>query len=197
MDNLEIQLRVLADLREDVAQLTATMAQARADARAKVDRDYCLVLDRLSSRKEALEGLDAEIRTEAISNYNTTKDKQVAPGLGIRVMHDYEFEEKVARQWAILENPTCLSLNKRAFTDVCKSDHLRPAFVTVEEVVTATIAPDLRRFYPEEDNGVGRKWSFIPTYEGTDSSPEDTVIALHDYEAHEAGAEDYKASVPG
>lgn len=69
--------------------------------------------------------------------------KEVFPeGLGVRKMTTYNYDSKQAFEWA-KQSGLCLSLDTKAFKDICKSDNNRPEFVEVGFEYSPTISKNL------------------------------------------------------
>jgi hypothetical protein len=92
--------------------------------------------------------LEQAIREKAIAAYDG-ENKAIAPGVGIRVTTSYDYDADRAYEWAT-GHGMALSLDRKAFNDICKADSTRPDFVSVSETPTATIATDLSKVLKEE-----------------------------------------------
>jgi hypothetical protein len=87
--------------------------------------------------------LEVLLRDLVTAYYDCDPEKNKKPfaGVGIRVGTLYTYKHEDAFEWAV-EHKAALQLDRKAFEQVCKTD-LKPGFVTVQEVPTATIATDL------------------------------------------------------
>ena len=126
------------------------------EARAKAREANCLrvaaynqwVVDNQSlfdnERDTKTDASDNEecLRTIALQVYSETQDKQVAPGVGIRVRQVLNYESKDAFDWAV-KHELALKLDPSAFEKIAKTSNL--SFVTITEEPTATIAAELQR----------------------------------------------------
>jgi hypothetical protein len=136
----------------DIGTLITTVVRARelaegADvavvtSRAAWEKDAEALLAAQKQLRESLATAEAELRAAAVAAYDG-EHKAIAPGVGIREITEYSFEAVAALTWA-KSTGMCLSLDSKAFRDLCKSASNRPAFVAEMKVVTATIASDLR-----------------------------------------------------
>jgi hypothetical protein len=95
---------------------------------------------------------EQELRDHALAEYRDTKEKAVCPGVSIRLVTTFEYPPGEALDWAKARG-ICLTLDGKAFKDLCKSDANRPAFVKVEDLPQATIAGDLDAVIARETGG--------------------------------------------
>ena len=77
----------------------------------------------------------------ALSTFSETQDKQVAPGVGIRVRTVLNYESKDAMDWAV-KHELALKLDPSAFEKIAKTSNL--PFVNITEEPTATLATELQ-----------------------------------------------------
>jgi hypothetical protein len=139
----EEKLRKLAAQRRDAERLKKTFDQVYA---AFLEENGGLVKTR-ESVTQAIADLELELRDAAVEAYHENPEsKQIAPGLGIRTGEQYEYPLGEAEHWAI-EHRMCLSLDGKAFRDICKNESTRPSFVKAGECVAAIIAKDLSPLY--------------------------------------------------
>ncbi len=82
-----------------------------------------------------------ELRKLALVAFKETGDKQVAPGIGIRVRQVLVYEPKEAMDWAI-KHELALKLDVSNFEKIAKTSKL--LFVRITEEPTATIATELQ-----------------------------------------------------
>lgn len=80
------------------------------------------------------------LREMTLAEYERTKDKHPAPGVGIKVGTRLDYNEHDAFAWAVVHE-MALSLNRKSFEAHAKISQLD--FVTITEEATATIATDL------------------------------------------------------
>jgi len=90
--------------------------------------------------KETCAEAEKQLREMALEVYAETKDKAVAPGIGIRVMTKMEYDAKVAMEWAV-KHELALKLDTGAFEKIAKTNAL--PFVIIFEEPLATIAQEL------------------------------------------------------
>ena len=85
---------------------------------------------------------ESQLREMAVKVFGETGDKQVAPGVGIRVRTVLNYESKDAMEWAV-KHELALKLDPSAFEKIAKTSNL--SFVTITEEPTATIAAELQK----------------------------------------------------
>lgn len=104
------------------------------------------ILEAEAKAKVVAADLEAAIKAEAVAEYDG-ENKQSMPGIVIKDVTGYNYDLAEALAWAKQHAPAAVTeaLNTRAWTDICKSQALRPRFVTVETKTTATIAQDLSK----------------------------------------------------
>lgn len=90
--------------------------------------------------------LELAIKAGAVAEYDG-ENKQSFPGIVIKDVTGYNYDPAEALAWAKQNAPAAVTeaLNTKAWTDICKSQAMRPSFVTVEVKATATIAQDLSK----------------------------------------------------
>lgn len=81
------------------------------------------------------------IREQAKAEYLITDNKKLLGGIGIRVISSLIYDKTDALKWA-KEHSLCLSLDKRAFDKIAKSQDLD--FVTKKEETTVTFPPKIK-----------------------------------------------------
>ena len=90
--------------------------------------------------KDLCQGAESKLRGLALETYAETKDKAVAPGVGIRVMTKLGYDGKEAMAWA-MEHKLALKLDTSNFEKIAKTSNL--PFVIITEEPSATIATEL------------------------------------------------------
>lgn len=128
------------------------VVEARGKARElKSQRDTLLeewnkanqvLFDTLTQAGAEVAEAETKLREMALEVYAETKDKVVAPGIGIRVMSRLGYDSKEAMDWA-MEHKLALKLDSSAFEKIAKTSNL--PFVTISEEPQATIATELAR----------------------------------------------------
>ena len=86
------------------------------------------IIDVLEATKVVCEEREATLREMALSIFAETQDKKVAPGIGIREVTKYAYNEAEALKWAI-EHELALKLDETKFKNHVKADP--PDFVVV------------------------------------------------------------------
>lgn len=100
-----------------------------------------LIFKQYDSYKSLLEEAEADLRSKI--KLDAEFGKEVFPeGLGVRKMTTYNYDSKQAFEWA-KQSGLCLSLDTKAFKDICKSDNNRPEFVEVGFEYSPTISKNL------------------------------------------------------
>ncbi len=130
-------LRRLHQARKEHERAKAALQEKRDAWEAEHEDE----IDEIDTIRLHVEFFDAAIREAALAQYEADPDreKQVCPGVGIRVTTDYDYDAMVALEWA-KAHQLCVSLDRKAFLTICKADSTRPDFVTVTEKPSATIA---------------------------------------------------------
>ena len=96
----------------------------------------------LETAKKAAFGAEEELRAWAVALFRETGSKQPGPGLGIRVVTQFTYPEKMAVAYCVEHGlGGLLRLDKTAFEKVAPD--LGLDFVSASEVPTATLAADL------------------------------------------------------
>lgn len=138
----EEALWLLASVRAGVTTVTDFLTTAKEVVAREFETRHEARLAEQARLLQAQAALEAYLREQALAHFAATGDKQPFNYLGIRVTTGYAYAPDQALEWG-KKHGLCLSLDAKAFKDLCKADSTRPAFVTVEEVPTATIATDL------------------------------------------------------
>ncbi len=135
------KLRKLHDARERANNYKETVVHAEEQHRKQFEELYAGRDDAICRVME----LEDELRTAAVEQYNTNPTtKEICPGMNIRVTTSYEYDAARAKDWAI-DHGLCLTLDAKAFKDICKAESTRPSFVEVVSMPSATIATDLSK----------------------------------------------------
>lgn len=100
--------------------------------KAIANSDLLQDIDRLSDDQSSMK---EKLKVDAQEDYSKTGEKKLLGGLGIRVGSFLNYDEKQAFSWA-KEHSLCLSLDKKAFEKIAKSQDLD--FVKKEEKVVVT-----------------------------------------------------------
>ena len=82
------------------------------------------------------------LKEMALQAYAITREKAVAPGIGIREVTVLTYDNKVAFDWA-KAHKLALKLDTEAFKKIAKADP--PDFVKITKEPTATIAQELSK----------------------------------------------------
>jgi len=132
------QINAVVDAREKASELKG-QRDALLEGWNEANQE---LLDALTQAGADVAEAEAKLRELAIQVYAETKEKNVAPGVGIRVMTKMEYDTKAAMEWAV-KHSLALVLDKKAFEAIAKTTPLD--FVVSIEEPTATIAAVLDR----------------------------------------------------
>lgn len=111
--------------------------------------EIAMLLDCRREANEQQEKAETALREAALREYGVTGDKQPLLGCGIRVSEKLVYPEGQALLWAN-DHHMALKLDVREFEKLMEAQTLKPAWVTIQPQVTATIATDLGAFLPTE-----------------------------------------------
>jgi hypothetical protein len=136
--DLEMQINAVRDRRLIVADQKAAI-----DARQAVfDKENELLLSCYQQEKVDLATDENKLRELTLAAYALTGNKKPAPGIGIRIMKELDYEEDQAIEWAVESGAgNCLKLDKKNFEKAAEA--LALDFVTINNVAQATIAKEL------------------------------------------------------
>jgi hypothetical protein len=136
----------LEDLRQSLITKRDLAARLEAEYQKKLSAFHAEIQDLVDQRESAKqESADVEtiLRNMAVSEFLTTKNKDLGYGIGIREYTKYRYDADKALAWAI-KGKFCLKLDTKAFESKCAKDHTRPNFVEVWKDPVATIATELK-----------------------------------------------------
>jgi len=127
------------ELEDARAVVERSMSQFREDHKAEIEAESLL--------RDAVSTLEYQIKEAAIGEFERTTSKKPMNGIGIRVTRRPDYPRDKALEWA-QENARMFllpeSLNTKAFDKHCVSTTGDlPDFVTIEEIATVTISPNL------------------------------------------------------
>lgn len=129
------------------ARLCAADAKAKVDTALEGFRDANIELfEAEESAKANLATCDQAVRDAILVEYWATKEKQIGYGCTVRVSEKPVYDPAQALEWAKINARVYVvpeSLDAKGFDKLCKDEAVRPAFVSVEQSVTPTIASDL------------------------------------------------------
>jgi hypothetical protein len=145
-EHMSKALHALAMVRENVASAKDEYDNAM---QLFVD-EHAELIERRAMWQHQAETLESIVRRSAVEVYEATGDKQVHPCVSIAVTKGYDYDPAKGLAWA-LDHKACLTLDTKAFKDVCKAEALRPDFVAVSETPTARIATDLSALVAEAE----------------------------------------------
>ena len=135
---IEKQINIVVDTRGDVQEASE---QRTVAYQAWVEANQSL-LDNERIAKDACQEAELKLRELAVQLYAENGEKVVAPGVGIRVMTELDYNGGEAMNWA-MEHKLALKLDASAFEKIAKTNNL--PFVTISEKPSATIATKLAK----------------------------------------------------
>ena len=135
IEQLKEQIKVVAKVRQ-TAQETALIVRTLM---AEWTENHVAELNSAKIWKEQAETEEAKLREMTLQVYAETGNKQPAQGVGIREIEKLIYDPALALGYA-KEHGVALKLDTAGFEKMAKISELRPGFVTVEKVITATIA---------------------------------------------------------
>lgn len=135
---LKEQINIVVEARERLQEATGLMKSTYA----KWLEANELIIANESNAKSACQEAETKLRELALETYAETKDKAVAPGVGIRVMSRLDYDSWDAIDWA-MEHKLALKLDTSAFEKIAKTSNI-PFVITTEEPL-ATIASELAK----------------------------------------------------
>ncbi len=139
MTDIEKQINLVVEMRGIAQEAIAKRTGALQTWQDEHEHLYMNERDAKSLCQEA----EDQLRELALVIYAETQDKQVAPGIGIRVRQVLDYEPSKAMEWA-LEHHMALKLDGPMFEKMAKvAPETRPSFVTITEEPTVTIATEL------------------------------------------------------
>ncbi len=137
MTELEKQINLVVEARKDSTYYTEAIRELKV-----VWENYNkVILEEAAKQKEELASSEATLRELALVAFRVTGEKQVAPGIGIRVRQVLDYEPKEAMAWAV-DHKLALKLDVSNFEKIAKTSKL--LFVKITEEPTATIATELQ-----------------------------------------------------
>lgn len=118
---LKKQALTLAERRQKHAE-----AKARLDAlRADFDKEHAALIAMESRLKAAANAVESTLRIAAVNAYHAVDEKDLIPGVSIKVYKVAEFDLNAALEWSKRNMPALLVLNTKAYEKVLtvRADH--------------------------------------------------------------------------
>ena len=138
MVDLEANISRVRSLRLSVSIMKDMIDERRAEWEAE-NRE---LLDALKTEGIRLREEEETLRAATLEAYRETGSKKPAPGVGIRIVKDLDYEECQAIEWAVEAGAgNCLKLDKKNFEKAAEA--LALDFVTINSIPQATIAKEL------------------------------------------------------
>ena len=107
--------------------------------------------EQIAAVRGQLDSLREELDKLALADYNLYGEREIAPGVNIRVERKVLYDLSTARQWCFANYPMALELNVRMFDREMKhvdkhasEDVGLPTFVKIEDDPKVTVASDLQ-----------------------------------------------------
>lgn len=147
---------------KDKLQAVHEARQALTDAqKARIDaynawlelEDTAALIEAEAKAKVAVSDAETAAKAEALALYSTGEyEKKGIPGVTIKEITGYQFDPAQALEWAKEHAPAAVTqaLNTKAWNDICKSQAMRPEFVTVTTTNRADLDSDLSKALKEE-----------------------------------------------
>lgn len=141
---MEQAVRQVAELRAAYGGSRARVAEFRqAWEQAAAD-----MLAEEASLRRAVQDAEGQLRVMALERFQVTGERQVGPGVSIRLVTQVEYDAGQALAWA-MERKMALQLDARAFESIAKADPSAVPCATVVQVPQATLASDLAAALPQ------------------------------------------------
>ena len=137
MEEIKEQIKVVIEARELVRKLK----NEKKDLLERWEKNNKELLYQIDLQGAWLEDEEAELRDRTLKAYTETGNKAPAPGVGIREVTKYAYDQAEALKWAI-EHKMALKLDETKFKNHVKADP--PDFVVVSTEPQATIATELQ-----------------------------------------------------
>jgi hypothetical protein len=135
-------------------RLTLATAKEMKTAMVKTFEEtpsFQAIQNNITAATAQVDELSVQLRELAIHDYWTTGSKKPHPAMGIRVTTVLEYGPSEAEDWARINLPAALTLNKSVFETYAKTmAKVNPVpFVFIDDKPTATIATDLSEYLKE------------------------------------------------
>lgn len=139
-DQVLAQVRFVHELREGLTVLDGALAEARQLVEEQFARDNEKLVEMVRTQRGSLADEETKLRAMAITRFHTTDEKNPAPGVGIRLVREVEYDPTIALEWARVQG-LALQLDRKAFEKIALSTKLPCATIAI--VPQATLAKDL------------------------------------------------------
>ena len=144
MNELEKQIKVVAEVREVARVAKSVVSEARLDWESQNEE----ILNAVVDTNEKMWDAETELRELTLQAYAETGSKSPVPGVGIREVIKLEYDLKVAFDWA-KSHKMALKLDTSAFEKIVKATPVD--FVKITTEPQATISGDLSSFLGNEN----------------------------------------------
>ena len=108
--------------------------------REQFEINNSMVFKSRDQNRETISNLKSILTENAEAGYEKDGIKKRLGGIGIKIMNKLEYEQNQAMSWA-KEHQLCLTLDKKAFEQIAKTQDLD--FVTKKEKVTVTFPKEI------------------------------------------------------
>jgi len=125
---------------DDLELFRQDLKEKREAADKKFFAENEELMDRITRLSEEQCSEKEKIVTAAKQEYDTHQNKKLLGGLGIQIRKKVLYEEKDAMNWA-KEHSMCLSLDKRSFEKIAKTQEM--SFVQHEENILVTFPKNI------------------------------------------------------
>jgi len=126
---------------EERDKLETELSDKRESLQKKFIEENEKTIGRINILRNSLIDVKNSLTEMGVEEYTETKEKKLTGGLGVRVISMLEYENKEALKWA-KEHSICLSLDKRSFDKLAKTQDLE--FVQKKETITITFPKEIK-----------------------------------------------------
>lgn len=136
---LKEQINIVAERRV----IAKRASEAKRVSLAEWESSNIVLITDDVSAKNILATEEANLRDMVVAIFKETGDKHPDPNVGIREVDRLIYDPALALNYA-KDHGVALKLDTASFEKMAKIDELRPGFVTVEKIATATIATEIK-----------------------------------------------------
>ena len=159
MTELSEKVNALAEARRRVIEIADDSIELEMEVRRLFAEEHPDLVERRVAiaaedtiARDSLAAIESDVRTDTCAWYEETGNENPTAGVSVVISTKYDYDPDTAFSWA-KNHLTALTLDKKTFGEVCKSDGLRPDFVAVIQEPTARIATDLKKALEGKTDG--------------------------------------------
>lgn len=136
-------LRQLAERVADARDVAAGFDQMVSEKRAAFDAANAELLRQQAAARARRDAAEQELRALALATYQTTREKNPAPGVVVKVGQSLVYDDALALAWAHETGLALVpeSVDRKALEKIAKATPL--PFVSYEEKPVVTLATDM------------------------------------------------------